>query len=90
MKKYCTLILAIVIAMGLCACRFGGNTETTTQPTVPATTEELTMPSIINPTIMDPIETNVPDTNVDDDHLVEPSQEDGADMTTPDIRKRIN
>lgn len=95
MKKFTIIALVLTIALGLCACRMGGNDETTpptdgaTEPQTTATTEPpATDPIVTDPIVIDPtIEPNVPDPSVDDDHLVDPT--DGEDAA-PKIRNRLN
>lgn len=70
MKQLSAIILALVLAVGLCACGCTRRddpmpsekpvtTPTTTPPTTPTTTPPTTMPDIPEP------ETNIPDPTVD-------------------------
>ena len=94
MKTLAILALVVTIVACFCACRMGQNQETTptpdTQPpvtTAPEPTEtEPTMPDIT-------IAPNVPDPDVDNDHLIDPTEGDGAtenqDGILPDMDGRL-
>lgn len=72
MKKYSIITLVLLLALSLCACRFGGNNETTDGAGSQQTTDNMTDPTIVDPTILDPtIETNIPDPDVDNDHMID-------------------
>lgn len=83
MKKIAIISLVLIMAMSICACRMGGNDETTptTEPTTepPATTmpePTIPEPTVLDPTL-DPIAPNVPDPSVDDNHLIDPTEGNG-------------
>ena len=77
MKKYSIFALALLLTLSLCACRFGGNDETTKNPGSQQTTDNMPDPTIIDPTILDPtIETNIPDPDVDKDHMIDDEGQD--------------
>ena len=83
MRKIAIFTLVLIIALGLCGCRMGNNTETTPttteNPIVPQTTAPtepaVTTPILTDPMVIDPtIEPNVPDPSVDNDHLIDPTE----------------
>lgn len=85
MKKIAIIGLVLIMAMSICACRMGGNDETTPTPTTEPTTEPpattMPEPTIPEPTVLDPtldpIAPNVPDPSVDDNHLIDPTEGNG-------------
>ena len=91
MKKFCALILALILTVTLCACgRRKDDTPTeklppvTTEPATmpPATTEPATTAPTVVPDIPE-LEPNSPDPTVDSN-----STDDGIDMPTDTARRR--
>ena len=93
MKKTAAILLVLLMAFALCACRMGNNANTTPETentTPPATTNPVATDPIAEPTVMDPtMETNVPDPNVDSDHLIDPTGEGIVDDAARSITRRI-
>lgn len=94
MKKTIAILLVLLTALSLCACRMGQNSDTTPETentTPPAATDPVETDPIVEPTVMDPtMETNIPDPNVDNDHLVDPTGDGIVDDTARSITRRIN
>lgn len=94
MKRITILALVLVMALSLCACRMGGNEETTTVPTTQPETTTMPVPTTTEPMIPDlTFETNIPDTNVDDEHMTDTtggSEGNSDDSAVPSVRRRFN
>lgn len=74
MKKAVIFTLAVMMALGLCACRMDTNEPTTTNPVTepPATTPSTAAPTDPEPIIDPTLDTNIPDPSVNDDLNREP------------------
>lgn len=84
MKKYTFFLLCLICTLGLCACRAEKQPDATVGTTQPPVT---TQPITTAPEST--METNIPDPSVDDDHLVQTTVSEGAEETSPSVRKRI-